>query len=66
MTGRVIEVLVSEGEQVSQGDVLVVIESMKMENEVFSEFDGVVASVQVSEEQTVTEDDILVEIETDG
>lgn len=66
MTGRIIEVLVSEGEQVSQGDVLVVIESMKMENEVFSEFDGVVASVQVSEEQTVTEDDTLVEIETDG
>ena len=64
MTGRVIEVLVSQGEHVGQGDVLVVIESMKMENEIFSEFAGAVANILVSEEQTVSEGDALVEIDT--
>ena len=38
MTGRVIEVLVSEGESVSSGDVVVVVESMKMENEIICDY----------------------------
>ena len=64
MTGRIIEILVCEGEKVSRGDVLVVIESMKMENEIVCEFDGSVADVQTSEGQTVTEGDALVVIDT--
>ena len=62
MTGRVIEVLVAEGEEVGAGDVVVVIESMKMENEVVCDVDGTVSAVHVEEEQSVSEGDRLVEV----
>ena len=62
MTGRVIEVLVAEGEEVGAGDVVVVIESMKMENEVVCDVDGTVSAVHVEEEQPVSEGDRLVEV----
>ena len=64
MTGRVIEVLVAEGEQVGAGDVVVVIESMKMENEVICDVDGSVSTVHVEEDQSVSEGDRLVEVAT--
>lgn len=64
MTGRVIEVLVAEGEQVGAGDVVVVIESMKMENEVICDVNGSVSAVHVEEDQSVSEGDSLVEVET--
>ena len=64
MTGRVIEVLVAEGEEVGAGDVVVVIESMKMENEVICDVNGSVSTVHVEEDQSVSEGDRLVEVET--
>ncbi len=51
MTGRVIEVLVAEGEEVGAGDVVVVIESMKMENEVVCDVNGSVSVVHMEEDQ---------------
>ena len=63
MTGRVIEVLVSEGDTVTRGDVLVVVESMKMENEIISQHEGRVSSVHVRELQTLSEGDAMLEIE---
>ena len=62
MTGLVIEVLVSEGDAVSDGDVVVVVESMKMENEVVCDVDGAVAVVHVAEDDSVSEGDRLVEV----
>ena len=63
MTGLVIEVLVAEGEEVGPGDVVVVIESMKMENEVVCDVNGSVSAVHVKEDQAVSEGDRLVEVE---
>ena len=59
MTGRVVEVPVSDGDQVSEADLLVVIESMKMENEVFSEIAGTVLEVRVEEDQNVSEEEVI-------
>ncbi len=64
MTGRVIEILVSEGETVSAGDVVAVVESMKMENEIICDYDGTVSTVHVEEDQSVSEGDRLVEVKT--
>lgn len=62
MTGLVIEVLVSEGDTVSDGDVVVVVESMKMENEVVCDVDGAVTAVHVKEDESISEGDRLVEV----
>jgi biotin carboxyl carrier protein len=65
MTGRVVEVLVSDGDVVKKGDVLVVIESMKMENEIISQHEGRVAGVRVEELETISEDDAMLDIEVE-
>ena len=62
MTGRVIEVLVDVGDAVGPGDLVVVVESMKMENEIICDFDGTVSAVLVEEDQSVSEGEPLVEV----
>ena len=65
MTGRVIEVLVDVGDAVGPGDLVVVVESMKMENEIICDFDGTVSAVLVEEDQSVSEGDPMVEVNTE-
>ncbi len=62
LTGTAIEVSVSVGDTVTEGDLLVVIESMKMENEVFSEVSGTVTEVRIEEDQNVSEEAVIVVI----
>jgi pyruvate carboxylase subunit B len=49
MPGKVVKVLVTEGQQVSSGDGLLVIEAMKMQNEIRASRAGRVEKVHVSE-----------------
>ncbi len=65
MTGRIIEINVAEGDGVSVGDMLVVIESMKMENEVFSQHEGTLSKLMVADDQNVSEGEPMLEITTD-
>lgn len=55
---------VSEGDAVSGGDVVAVIESMKMENEIVCDYDGVVSAVYAAEDQPVSEGEALMKVET--
>lgn len=48
MTGTVLSVAVSEGQQVKKGQLLLIFEAMKMENEIFAPGDGTVTKVHVS------------------
>ena len=48
----------------SGGEVVAVIESMKMENEVLCDVDGVVSAVYAAEDQSVSEGEALMEVET--
>ena len=64
MTGRIIEINVAEGDSVAVGDMLIVIESMKMENEVFSQHEGTLSKLMVEDDQNVSEGDAMLEIET--
>lgn len=63
MPGRVVEVLVEEGDKVVAGQGLVVLEAMKMENEIQAEHDALVARVLVSAGQAVEGGDPLFELE---
>ncbi|MFB6302726.1 MAG: acetyl-CoA carboxylase biotin carboxylase subunit [Haloferacaceae archaeon] len=60
MQGTILSVNVAEGDEVSSGDVLVVLEAMKMENDVVAEFGGTVTEVAVEEGQSVDQGDPLV------
>lgn len=60
MPGTVTRVAVQTGAHVKAGDVLVVLEAMKMENDIVAPRDGVVGAVAVSQGQTVATDEVLV------
>jgi pyruvate carboxylase subunit B len=63
MPGRVMTVLVAEGDTVVAGQGLVVLEAMKMQNEIQAERGGVVRAVAVAAGEAVDGGDLLVEIE---
>ena len=60
MPGNINKVNVKPGDAVKKGDVLVVLEAMKMENDVCAPEDGTVASVEVAKGTTVETDAVLV------
>ena len=60
MPGNILKVNVSVGQKVNNGDVLVVLEAMKMENEIMAPKAGTVAQVLVSKGSTVDTDAPLV------
>jgi acetyl-CoA carboxylase biotin carboxyl carrier protein len=63
MVANVAKVVVAPGEQVSAGDMLVILESMKMEIPVLAELPGTVVDVAVTEGVVVQEGDLLVVLE---
>jgi acetyl-CoA carboxylase biotin carboxyl carrier protein len=62
MVANVWKVLVTEGDPVSDGDTLVILESMKMEIPVLAEESGTVTRLHVAEGDVVQEDDLIAEI----
>ncbi len=66
MDGAIVDVLVSEGDRVSKGQLLVVLEAMKMEHPLKAGCDGIVRRVQASQGDQVKSRQVLVEIEADA
>jgi acetyl-CoA carboxylase biotin carboxyl carrier protein len=63
ITGTVWKIEVKVGDDVSDGDTVVILESMKMEMPVEAEDDGKVAEIRCEEGQSVSEGDVLVVLE---
>ncbi|MFB6069155.1 MAG: acetyl-CoA carboxylase biotin carboxylase subunit [Halobacterium sp.] len=63
MQGTILDVEVEEGDEVEPGDVLVVLEAMKMENDVVASHGGTVTQVAVEEDDSVDMGDVLVVID---
>lgn len=59
MPGTILKVNVSNGQAVKKGDVLMVLEAMKMENEILAPNDGTVSSVNVAQGATVESGTVL-------
>lgn len=66
MPGQIVKVLVSEGEQVTTGQTLVIMEAMKMEHSIGAPHDGVVAELHAKEGGQVSEGEVLVVVRSAG
>ncbi|MEE0990139.1 MAG: biotin/lipoyl-containing protein [Paludibacteraceae bacterium] len=64
LPGKVLKVVVAEGQVVKRGDTLMVIESMKMENNIAAQADGVVRKIMVGADQNILQGDALLEFES--
>lgn len=62
LPGVVLNVLIKEGEHVKEGQDLLIMEAMKMENAIHSPYSGKVLKINVKKDDTIAEGDVLVEI----
>ncbi len=63
MVANVWKVVVAQGDEVSEGDILVILDSMKMEIPVLAEVDGTVTDIVVTEGDVVNAGDLIVVVE---
>jgi biotin carboxyl carrier protein len=62
MPGTVLDIKVSEGQTVKAGDIILILEAMKMENELVAPKDGTIAKIYTSKSTSVNTGDPLVTI----
>lgn len=62
MPGTILKVLKASGDAVKAGDVVLILEAMKMENEISAPADGVIGSLSLTEGSTVAGGDLLFEV----
>ena len=60
IAGKVVDVKVSVGDKVSKGQTVAIIEAMKLENEIQSQFDGKVVDIKVNKGSNVNNKDVLI------
>ena len=63
ITGKIIEVSIKSGDVVEEGDVLCLLESMKMENPILAPVGGTVQGVKIAVDQVVSPGEIITTIE---
>jgi biotin carboxyl carrier protein len=63
MPGKVLEVLIKEGDKLSKGDNMLILEAMKMENVIKAETDCVVKKVHISKLENVEKNQVLIELD---
>lgn len=66
MPGKILEVIVKEGDQVELGDPVAILEAMKMENELKAPIAGTVTTIAVSKSDSVEKNALILEIEASG
>lgn len=63
MPGKVVKIFKKEGDKVSKGETVLILEAMKMENEIKSGADGIVKAINIKEGQALDSGFLMVEIE---
>jgi len=63
ITGKIIDVNVKSGDEVKEGDILCILESMKMENPILAPVDGTISEIKVAVNQVVNPGEVIAVIE---
>ena len=62
LPGVIMDICVKEGDQIKKGQVLYVLEAMKMENHIESDYDGIVEKIHYTKGTSVLENDVILNI----
>jgi len=63
MPGKILDIMVEENADVKQGEAVIILEAMKMQNEILANISGKVKKIHIRQNDSVMKDDILIEIE---
>ena len=63
MPGKILDILVEENTEIKQGEAVLILEAMKMQNEILANISGKIKKIHVRQNDSVMKDDILIEIE---
>ena len=63
MPGKIVKVLISTGDEVKKGQTLIILEAMKMENEIKAGKDGVISEIFVSEGESIESSKLMISLE---
>jgi pyruvate carboxylase subunit B len=66
MPGKILEIMVQEGDEVELGEPVAILEAMKMENELKAPVAGVITSVNVTKNDSLEKNALILEIEASG
>ncbi|MDR2337518.1 MAG: acetyl-CoA carboxylase biotin carboxyl carrier protein subunit [Deltaproteobacteria bacterium] len=62
LPGQVTKILVSEKQRIKKGEPLLILEAMKMQNEIVAPCDGIIETIQIQEGQLVTKEQLLLQL----
>ena len=62
LPGSILDIKVNVGDKINKNQVIIVLEAMKMESEIYSDYEGIVKSILVSKGQVVSEGQLMIEI----
>lgn len=60
--GTIVEIFVKEGQEVKEGECLMILQAMKMKNKILMPFDGIIEKIHVNEEDKVPNRMVMVEV----
>jgi len=63
MPGKILDIMVEENTEIREGDPVVILEAMKMQNEIISHVNGRVKKINIKTNDSVMKDDVILEIE---
>lgn len=66
MPGKILEIMVSEGDSVEMGDSVAILEAMKMENELKAPISGTISQISAAEGDSLEKNALILEIEASG
>jgi biotin carboxyl carrier protein len=63
MPGKILDIMIEENNEIKQGEAVVILEAMKMQNEIHATASGKVTKIHIKQNDSVMKDDLLIEIE---
>lgn len=64
MPGKIVDIFLSDGDLVNEGEPILTLEAMKMQNEITATCNGVIRKIRIQKGQSVMKDELLVEIQS--